>query len=220
MSNSSENNEINLLFKVRDTVLKTLKNKGYNVPVGTLNMSLTDFKSLYSQNKHHLYFPDMLPVNLKDEYKKGGGILVYFESSNKFDKKILQSHLIQLNNEYPNLDKLFFILKTYGNEKKKKLNTFVRLELSDNPNVEVLEDIYPFDIMNNVCVPPMYLLSSEEKEAVLKSSKTPLDKFPKIETTDPISIRFDAKVGDLFHIKRYGGRELSYRVVVKPTEND
>jgi DNA-directed RNA polymerase subunit H (RpoH/RPB5) len=158
----------------------------------------------------------MLPVNLKDEYKKGGGVLVYFESSDKFDKKILQSHMTQLNKEYPDLDKLFFVLKTYGIEKKQKLNNFVRLELCEHPNVEVLEDIYPFDFMKNAMVPECYLLSNEEKEAVIKMTETPLDKFPKFESTDPIPTRFGAKIGDMIHIKRYGGLELSYRVVVKP----
>jgi|688.fasta_scaffold308250_3 DNA-directed RNA polymerase subunit H (RpoH/RPB5) len=216
MSDTTEKNEIRLLYKVRNTVLTTLKDRGYDIPSGSSNMSPEDFKSLYEQNRHHLYFPNMLPVNLKEEYKKGGGVLVYFEPSDKFDKHILKSHMIQLNKEYPNLDKLFFVLKTYGIEKKQKLNTFVRLELSEHPNVEVLENIYPFDFMKNIMVPECYLLSSEEKEAVIKMMDTPLHNFPKFESTDPIPTRFGAKVGDMFHIKRYGGLELSYRVVVKP----
>ena len=149
MSNTSENSDIGDLFKVRTTVITTLKDRGYDVPIGSMKMSIDDFKVLYAQQRHHLYFPEMKPVNLNDEYKKGGGVLVYFEESDKFDKKIFVSHMLQLNKEYPNLDQLFFVLKTYGSSKKQKLNNFVRSELVKYPNVEVLENIYPFNFMNN-----------------------------------------------------------------------
>jgi len=215
MANTTENSEVGLLFKVRRTVLTTLKDRGYDVPLGSTKMSLEDFRSIYEQNRHHLYFPDMIPVNLKDEYKKGGGILVYFESSDKFDKKIFLARMAQLNKEYPDLDKLFFVLKTYGDVKARKLNNFVRSELAKHPNVEVLENIYPFDFMKNNLVPECYLLSEEEKNAVVDYLDTPIYKFPKYEVSDPVPVRFGAKIGDMIYIKRNGGLELSYRVVIK-----
>jgi len=215
MANTTENSEIGLLFKVRGTVLTTLKDRGYEVPLGSTKMSLDDFRLIYEQNRHHLYFPDMIPVNLKDEYKKGGGVLVYFESSDKFDKKIFLARMAQLNKEYPDLDKLFFVLKTYGDVKARKLNNFVRSELAKHPNVEVLENIYPFDFMKNSLVPECYLLSEEEKNAVVDYLDTPIYNFPKYEVSDPVPVRFGAKIGDMIYIKRDGGLELSYRVVIK-----
>ena len=215
MANTTENSEVGLLFKVRGTVLTTLKDRGYEVPLGITKMSLDDFRLLYGQNRHHLYFPDMTPVNIKDEYKKGAGVLIYFESSDKFDKKIFLARMAHLNKEYPDLDKLFFVLKTYGDVKGRKLNNFVRTELSKHPNVEVLENIYPFDFMKNDLVPECYLLTEEEKNAVLDFKDTPIYKFPKYEVSDPVAVRFGAKVGDMIYIKRNGGSELSYRVVIK-----
>lgn len=215
MANTTENSEVGLLFKVRKTVLTTLKDRGYEVPLGVSKMSLDDFRLVYEQNRHHLYFPDMEPVNLKEEYKKGGGVLVYFESSDKFDKKIFLARMAQLNKEYPDLDRLFFVLKTYGDVKGRKLNNFVRSELAKHPNVEVLENIYPFDFMKNCLVPECYLLSDEEKKAVLDFLDTPIYKFPKYEVSDPVPVRFGAKIGDMIYVKRYGGQELTYRVVVK-----
>lgn len=210
--------EIKLLFKVRKVALETLGHRRYDIPEGIENISIETFKTLYEQNRHHLYFPNMKPVNLKEEYKKGGGVLVFFESSDKFDTKILLSRLSTLNKEYPNLDKLFFVLKTYGTERT-KLHTFVRVELSKHPNIEVLENIYPFDFMKNSLVPECYLLTDAEKEAVLKITDTPLNKFPKFDKNDPIPERFGAKIGDMIHIKRYGGLDLTYRVVVKSDIN-
>ena len=207
--------ELKNSYKVRGIALKTLRDRGYKIPEGSDNLSFEDYLFLYKQNRHHPYFPKVEPLHLKEEYKKGGGILIYFEESDKFDKTILQNRLTLINKEYPNLDKLFFVLKTYGIEKKQKLNSFVRTELHNLPNVEVLEDIYPFDFMKSSMIPECFLLSSEEKEAILNIMDTTSDKFPKFENDDPIVKRLGAKIGDIVHIKRYGGSELSYRVVVK-----
>lgn len=215
MDNTTENNEIRLLYKVRKTALTTLRDRGYEIPLGSFKLTFEDFKLLYEQNRHHLYFPDMLPVNIREEHKRGGGILVYFELSDKFDKKIFQARMTQLDKEFPKLDKLFFVLKTYGNVKSRSLNNFVRSELANHPNVEVLENIYPFDFMENNIVPECYLLSEEEKNAVVKFLDTPVYKFPKIEVSDPISVRFGAKIGDVIFIKQNGGLEFRYRVVIK-----
>lgn len=216
MSNTLENSEFGLLFKVRKTVLTTLKNRGYDVPEGSTKLSLDDFKTLYEKTRHHLYFPEMKAMNIKDEYKKGGGVLVYFESSDKLDKRIFQARMLQLNKEYPNLDKLFFVLKTYGSSKKQTLTGYVKSELLKHPNVEILESIYPFDFMKNIVMPECFLLSEDEKNSVLNILDTPIYKLPKIETIDPISERLDAKIGDIIYIKRNGGKDISYRVVVKP----
>ena len=218
MSHISENNEISLLFNVRNTALTTLKDRGYEIPVGSTKLTFEDFKSLYDQNRHHLYYPEMKPINLEEEHKRGGGVLVYFEPSDKFDKKIFLARISQLNKEFPNLDKLFFILKTYGNTKTKKLNNFVKTELVKHPNVEILESIYPFDFTKNNILPECYLLSEEDKNAVIDFLDTPITKFPKIDIEDPLSIRFGAKIGDVIFIKQNGGLEFRYRVVVK-TEN-
>ena len=215
MANALENSEIGLLFKVRKTVLTTLKNRGYDVPDGSTKLSLDDFKLLYDKSRHHLYFPEMKVMNIKDENKKGGGVLVYFESSNKIDKRIFTARMTQLNKEYPDLDKLFVVLKTYGSVENRTLSIFVKSELLKQPNVEILANIYPFDFMKNIVVPECFLLSEDEKNAVLNILDTPINKFPKINTNDPISERLDAKIGDMIYIKRNGGKEITYRVVVK-----
>ncbi len=210
---SAESNDVRLLFEVRDSVLTTLLDRGYDIPIGSTKLSLDDFKILLNKERHHIYFPDVEPVGLKEEYKRGGGILIYFEPVDRLDLKIFKTRVAQLEKEYPDLDKLFIVIKTYG--KSKKLSNFVKTELAKHPNVEILENIYPFDIMKNNVVPKCFLLSDDEKKAVMEILDTPLNNFPKFELSDPIVVRFGAKIGDMFYIKRDGGRELSYRVVVK-----
>lgn len=209
------NNDLESLFKVRKTAIKTLEDRGYELPAGLGNLSFDDFKLLHEKDMHHLHFPDTEPIGLEEENKKGGGIFVYFESSDKFDTKVFLARKNNITQEHPNLDKLFFVLKTYGNVKSRKLNSFVKAELVKHPNVEILENIFPFDFMKNAIVPECHLLTEEEKEAIVSISGTPSYKFPKMEQNDPIAVRFGAKIGDILYIKRNGGLELSYRVIVK-----
>ena len=208
-------NKIDLLFKVRKNALITLRDRGYDIPKGSFKIEFDDFKNLYEKNLHHVYLPNVKPINLAEENKKGGGILIYFEPSDKFDKKIFVSSVEKLTTEYKDLDKLFFVLKTYGNNNPSKLNTFVKIELQKYPNVEILQHIYPFDIMENMILPECHLLTSTEKKAVLEMYDTPLSKFPKMEKSDPVAVRFGAIIGDMIYIKRNGGREITYRVVIK-----
>ena len=147
MTNTPEDNDIRLLFKVRESVLTTLKDRGYDIPEGYFKLSFEDFQVLLNKEHHHLYFPNLEPIGLKEEYKRGGGILVYFEPVDRLDLKIFKTRVAQIEKEYPDLNKLYIVIKTYGNSKK--LSNFVKTELVKHPNVEILENIYPFDIMKN-----------------------------------------------------------------------
>lgn len=213
----NEHESVKHLFNVRKTVITCLKDRGYNIPSSSEKLSFEDFVILFNQDMHHLYYPKMEPIRHIDEKQNddgGGGILVYFESLKKIDLHHLQTRITQINKNYPKLDKLFFVLKTYGEEKAKKINKFIHEELSKHPNIEMLENIYPFDFMKNNILPECCLLSEQEKNAVVEFLKTPLHNFPKIEKTDPISIRFNAKPNDMFYFKQNGGLEIRYRVVI------
>lgn len=216
MSKNPEGELLFKLFRVRKNTLIKLRDSQYKIPLGSFDMKFDDFKKLYEKNRHHVYLPDVSPVNLPEEHKKGGGIFIYFEPSNKFDKKIFVSSVDKLSKEYKNLDKLFFVLKTYGKSNPKKLSTFVKNELQKYPNVEILQNIYPFSIMDNMILPECYLLDNDEKEGVIEYYDTSLSKFPKIHKNDPVAVHFNAKIGDMIYIKRNGGREITYRVVIKP----
>jgi DNA-directed RNA polymerase subunit H len=174
---------------MRKIAIKTLRDQGYNVP------------------------QEAETEDVKDENMYFDNILVYFEQSNDFTKKTLESRVNQLKKDYPDAEKIIFILKT---DKKIKINKFVVNALTEinkgDLQVEVLDNIYPFDIMKSNLMPEAKLLTEEERDQVVDLSKTPLNKFPKLLVSDPLSKRFGAKPGDMIYIKRK--TELSYRVVV------
>ena len=148
-------------------------------------------------------------INLDDKYINGGGIMVYFEKVNRFDIKILRNRISEFQNN--NFDKIYIVLKSYNNAKP--LSRLIKPELSKTPNIEILENIYPFNTLNNINLPKFLLLKNEEKEKILEYMNTELNKFPKIKIDDPISIHFGAKKDDMFKIERYGGQEITYKVV-------
>ena len=127
MSETKQNSELWKLYKIRKTVLKTLRDRKYDLPDGIDELPFGDFVTLHSKNRHHLYFPTMMPPEsegLVEEERKG--ILVYFEANDDFTKKVLEARVSRLADEYINLARLFFVLKVNGGGKKKpKINAFV-----------------------------------------------------------------------------------------------
>ncbi len=73
--------------------------------------------------------------------------------------------------------------------------------------------------MNHHLVPKHYVVSEQEKQALLEKYKiTKMSQFPTIKVTDPAIKAIDAKIGDLVKIMRKSNvsKEMAYyRVVVE-----
>lgn len=222
MSETKQNAELWKLFKIRKTVLQTMKDRKYQVPEGAERLPFSDFITLHSKNRHHLFFPTMeIPLSEGDVGDDRKGVLVYFEPLKDFTKKILEARVSRLEDEYPNLARLFFVLKINGKKKKgrTKVNAFVSNALNkpELSYVRIMDDIYQFDFMENVVLPrKITLLTTEERDKVLESYQTELKFFKKMESTDPVAKRVGARVDDMIYIERNGGLEIDYRVIVLP----
>lgn len=218
--------EIDKLYRIRDTVIKTLRSRKYNISEDYAKLSYNDFRELYRWQRHHLYIRDIqIPESEYKEHEKHDkslkNILVYFEQSSEFTKKALESRVLKIKEEYKNLFRLFFVLNVDSNGKRngtKKVNKFVAEILEDNNylNIEILDNVYPFDFMNNCVLPEMKLLSAEEKENLLKIYKIELSKLRKILITDPVCKRLGAKLDDIIYVSRMNGMDISYLAVVNP----
>ncbi|MGQ9478451.1 MAG: DNA-directed RNA polymerase subunit H [Thermoproteota archaeon] len=74
------------------------------------------------------------------------------------------------------------------------------------------------NILAHVLVPHHRILSSEEKEAILRKYNVKLSQLPKMLTSDPVAVAIGAKPGDVVEINRkspVSGVTMSYRVVVE-----
>jgi len=90
---------------------------------------------------------------------------------------------------------------------------------SKKKKVELIPPNFPsFNIFNHYMVPKHEILSSEEKEEVLKKYRVQPYQLPLLRTSDPISKVIGARVGDLVKITRKSptaGEYISYRYVVE-----
>lgn len=84
-------------------------------------------------------------------------------------------------------------------------------------NVEMLEEKFLMsDLMEQVMIPPHIKLTDAVKNEVIKIYNTPKTNFPRMLITDPISIYFKAKIGDMFLIRRPSSRTgytIAFRIV-------
>jgi DNA-directed RNA polymerase subunit H len=90
---------------------------------------------------------------------------------------------------------------------------------SKKKKVELIPPNFPsFNIFDHRLVPKHEILSSEEKEEVLKKYRVQPYQLPLLRTSDPISKVIGARAGDLVKITRESptaGEHISYRYVVE-----
>lgn len=209
------NTDARIMYKKRDTVIKTLKDRGYDIPVGEEKLSFQDFLQLYQNEQHHLYL-NTVPPGMKKEKIRGGGVYVYFEKNEDFTKKMLENHVASIDAEYPKLDKLIFVLNTSKSKKKSKVNIFVQNAVEkkeEYKHVEIMAKIYPFNLTDNYLVPKHVLIHDPDIIKGLVKKYGSLENLPRIPLTDPIVKRYGAKRGNIFRIERRGGRDIYYRMV-------
>ncbi|MGB9717630.1 MAG: DNA-directed RNA polymerase subunit H [Thermoproteota archaeon] len=74
------------------------------------------------------------------------------------------------------------------------------------------------NILEHVLVPSHKVLSSEEREALLRKYNIKPSQLPKILASDPVAAAIGAKPGDVLEITRksqVAGVTLAYRIVVE-----
>ena len=202
--------KIKILYKRRNTAINRLIASDYKIPKD--NLSFEDFKILYNQNLHHLYYPDIKIRDENDDVKTG--LLVYFQPNIKFDKKNFLSQLSAVKEVFDDPGQIFFALETTNSINKPKANIFVQTELEKHSNVQIWTDLYSFDISKNNLMPKFFKLSPEEKSEYLSISGKKDKHFPKLYDTDPLCLHCGAKIGEMIKIIRKNG-DISYKIVIK-----
>jgi DNA-directed RNA polymerase I, II, and III subunit RPABC1 len=193
------------LYKVRNTVLEMLYDRGYVVP-DIENISFEEFVIKYNNKNIDIFIDDTL---------NNSKIYVYFHNEiknfSKGDlKNIIQKIVTQYNDENINL---ILLLREKENSTVTK-----ELEKKQYENVEIfLKKNMIFNITHHIYVPKHIVLSNEESDEIVSKFNTPKIKFPKILKTDPAARYFALKSGMMFKILRDSpevGESISYRYCV------
>lgn len=192
----SENKNINLVFKSRNTILEILKFRGYNVD-DYVNYSINEIHLLIQNNQL-----DMLVK------KESTGQKVYLKYFN-LDKSLRPNNvheiiesLYTIEEVLNKTDELIIIIKEEPNETLEKLQTGVYAH--DNIYINIINiNRLQFNILNHTLVPKHRLLSDEEKNTIKTFYNIVNDsEFPSISRFDPVSQVLGIKPGQVFEIER------------------
>lgn len=98
------------------------------------------------------------------------------------------------------------------------LSSFGKQAIQDTNNIEIFnaENLY-FNITHHHLVPKHEIVSNETKKELLKIYRIQEQNLPQIKVTDPVSMYYGAKQGQLFKITRsneYDGSSITYRLCV------
>ncbi len=192
------------LYKVRQTVLEMINDRGYVIPTHMLAITFEQFSIQYDQKNIDLY------IENENKDKK---YYVYFHVDKAFGKNDMKSVVQKIINQY-NDDNIGIIILL-----KDKESTSIMKEKGKPlyKNVEFFEQQkMTFNITKHVFVPKHIILSKEEEEEVLEKYQATKNKFPKIGITDPVAKYYAMKPDQMVKILRNDpevGLSISYRIV-------
>lgn len=192
------------LYKVRETILEMITDRGYTIPESE-NISFEQFEIKYNNKNLDIYIYDQ---NLEKK------LYVYFHNDLKsFGKSDLKSNMQKIISQYSDEDiNIIFILRD-------KENSAVTKELSKESykNVEVfLKKNMLFNITHHVYVPKHILLSQDEEKELLQKYNTTKGKLPKMSKLDPVAKYYGMKTDQVCKIIRKSpevGEYIYYRLV-------
>jgi len=192
------------LFKVRQTLLEMIQDRGYNIPENE-KITLEEFIILYNNKNLDIFIND-------DEHNKK--IYIHFHNEVKnFSKSDLKSLTQKIIEQYQDQDINLILLL------REKENSAISKELSKEAykNVEIfLKKNMIFNITHHVLVPKHIILTKEEEIELLEKYNTTRGKLPKLSKSDPIAKYYGMKSDQICKILRKSpevGEYVYYRLV-------
>ena len=194
----------NKLYKVRETILEMINDRGYLVP-DSEKITFEQFVLKYNNKNIDIFINDEI---------KNKKIYVYFHNDIKnFSKGDLKSVIQKVISEYNDQDINLILLL------REKENSAISKELTKEAykNVEIfLKKNMLFNITHHNYVPKHILLNEVEEKELLEKYNTSKGKLPKISKLDPIAKYYGMKNDQICKIIRKSpevGEYIYYRVV-------
>lgn len=194
----------NKLYKVRETILEMINDRGYLVPESE-KITFEQFVLKYNNKNIDIFINDEI---------KNKKIYVYFHNDIKnFSKGDLKSVIQKVITEYNDQDINLILLL------REKENSAISKELTKEAykNVEIfLKKNMLFNITHHNYVPKHILLTQEEEKELLEKYNTSKGKLPKISKLDPIAKYYGMKNDQICKIIRKSpevGEYIYYRLV-------
>lgn len=193
------------LYKVRQTVLEMIEDRGYVVPPHLTSITFEQFSIQYDQKTINFMVEDA---------SKAKKYYVYFHTDKSFGKNDMSTIVDKIVKDVE--DETVGIIMLL----KDKESTSILKEKAKPKykNVELFEQrLMRFNPSKHVFVPKHVILTPEEEAEVVDRLQTPKSKFPKISATDVQARYLAMERGQMCKIIRVDpevGLSINYRVVV------
>jgi DNA-directed RNA polymerase I, II, and III subunit RPABC1 len=193
--------DIDLIFKARQTVVEMLQDRKYTIPESLLNEKIGDFKTAHSNKRLDIYVTNPSKCYVK------------FVLLHKVRPNILREYITQLKESHLDGDEgtLVLVLRSKPNNTLYKLTSEFR-----NLQIFWLRNLI-INITHHSLVPKFEKLEESEIEHLLHQYKlTSRNQLPMMFRDDPISQYFGYKSGNVCRIKRNSvtsGEYITYRCV-------
>lgn len=203
---SDSHSRSDLYFKVYETTLEMLHDRGYKLNTEDKELNYIDFSNRLEGNKINI-------TAYKDEDELNGIYVNYILNSKTFNKKDLQNLRTFIDENYPT----------------KKMTVLIIVQDKPTPQIakELLNDEYNlyeifltkmlmFNITHHQIVPKHTILNEEDSKKILDSFDATKNQLPKLLSTDPVAKYYGMKSGDICKITRNSpmtGESIYYRIV-------
>jgi len=195
-----------IYFRVRQTAMEMLEDRGYNVSISDKNLSYEEFTNRLDEYAINLVAPHKID-SLKIAY------VSFILDSKSFSKKDLVAMKLMIDETYTSNNMSVIIIvqdkptpqiaKELLNDEYKSYEIFLMKNLMIN-------------ITHHEIVSKHILLTPEEIEKVLEEYQTVRSQLPKLLVTDPVAKYYGMQAGDVCKIIRQSpmtGESYYYRIV-------
>lgn len=196
--------ELDMLYRVRRTVLEMLKARGYLV-TDDLKMELKTFKSEFGESGTR----DKLTMLASKKDSQQDQIFVFWADEKKLNAKLIKKFEARMNQH--RVKRSIIIVQ-------ESITPLSKQCLLAMPEIETfLEAELLVNITKHRYVPKHQVLSDENKKKLLKKYHLKETQLPRIQKDDPISKFYGLTRGQVVKIFRKSetaGRYVTYRIVL------
>ncbi|CAB1120373.1 unnamed protein product [Ectocarpus sp. 6 AP-2014] len=198
------------IYRIRQTCMKMLEKRGYNVLQEHVSMTSEAFLQQYGPepNRHDL---TLLVEKVDDPMDQ---IFVFFPDDEKVGVKPIRSYSEKMLEE--EVKRAIIVIKggitPFARSAIQELCAQREVQVEDFKDAELM-----LDITEHTLVPEHQVLSSEQKAELLKRYKLKDTQLPRIQSTDPVARFFGMQKGQVCKITRpseTAGRYVTYRLCI------
>lgn len=198
------------LFRIRKTVLKMLRKRGYNVSEDQIAETAEGFIDRYGTNPSR---SDMLML-VENESSLSDKMFVFFPDEEKVGVKPIRDYGERMKDE--GVSRGIIIIRggmtPFARTATQELGIQRKYVLEDFKDAELM-----VDITEHVLVPEHSVLNPFQKAELLKRYKLTDTQLPRIQQTDPVARYYGLTKGQVVKITRpseTAGRYITYRLCI------